>query len=170
MLKFCKVRNVRTPERGTSRSSGVDLYIPYYSEEMKQTVKQANNGISNVLLNEDCIVINPFCHILIPMGIKVFIPEGYDLVMHNKSRLASVQGLIYGAHVIDADYEGEVFASIINTNQYSREVSWGQKLIQCILREVNLETWQECSEEEMKVNYNGRKSERGEGALGSTGI
>ena len=67
MMKYSKVREVRSPNRGTSDSAGIDFYIPTGYDQK----------------------IMPGESILIPSGIKVDIPNGTMLQVCNKSGIAS---------------------------------------------------------------------------------
>ena len=165
-MKFAKIRDVKSPSRGTSKSSGIDFYVPNGTEEYLAVFAEKNPLCR---INEMGCEIPKHCRAFIPSGIKVAVPEGYDLVAHNKGGVAVKKGLIFGAQVVDEDYEGEVFISIINTCDFSVWLEWGEKITQMILREVNYEFPEECTIEELQEIYKQRGSERGEGALGSTG-
>ena len=62
-MKFCKVRNVKSPVRGTGKAAGIDFFVP----------------------NNFSAIIGPHSDLLIPSGIKVEIPEGYMLMAADKS-------------------------------------------------------------------------------------
>ena len=68
LLRFAKVREVRSPERGTPGSAGIDFFIP---EDFPNTALFPNRDV------------------LIPSGIKAQIPEGYMLMGADKSGIAS---------------------------------------------------------------------------------
>ena len=82
ILKFAKIRKVKSPIRGHSLDAGIDFFIP---EET---------------LDEICLP--PHTRICIPSGIKVNIPKGWALVAHNKSSIAHGLGIHTMADVIDA--------------------------------------------------------------------
>jgi len=75
-MKVQKLRNVKTPSRGTSASAGIDFYVP---EDFETTT------------------LKPGQSVLIPSGIRVQIPRGYALIAFNKSGVAVKQGLSVGA-------------------------------------------------------------------------
>ena len=161
-MKYTKIRNVKSPSRGTSQSAGIDFYIP----------DDWNNGNPRSVAPGD--------RLLIPSGIKVNVPSGYALIAFNKSGVASKKGLIVGACVVDEDYQGEVHLNMINTNNphdifidgaYVKEsgfvtVTPGEKLTQFILVPVNYANPEEVTETELYEEL----SERGDGGFGSTGI
>lgn len=145
MLNFIKVKDVKSPVRGTEKSAGIDFFVP-------QSFRSCN--------------VNPACDMLIPSGIKVKVPEGFALVAFNKSGVATKKQLIKGAEVVDEDYQGEIHIHVINTGTKPVRISAGDKLIQFILLPVGYDMPNELpSEEEL---YGGVATERGTGGFGHT--
>lgn len=162
-MKIFKVRNVKTPTRGTAKSAGIDFYVP-----------------------EDFPVadLEPLNDMLIPTGIKANIPEGYMLMAAEKSGVATSKSAcikagrkpkldangsatVLGAKIVDEDYQGEIHIHIINTGFHHICILPGMKIAQFILVPVSYDTIEEVtSEEEL---YNGVETQRGEGGFGSTG-
>jgi len=161
-MKYSKIRDVKSPNRGTPQSAGIDFFIP----------NDWNGGAP--------MDLQPGANILIPSGIKVNVPTGYALIAFNKSGVASKKGLIVGACVIDEDYQGEVHLNVINTKQefethcegvYYKDPGFvqlvpGEKLLQCILVPVNYANPEEVELE----NLYEEESLRGSGGFGSTGV
>jgi dUTP pyrophosphatase len=141
-MKILKCRNVKTPSRGTSKSAGIDFYVP--------------NDI-------DAISLEPGQDALIPSGIKVNVPKGHALIAFNKSGIATKSKLIKGAEVVDEDYTGEIHIHVFNAGRGLSVITPGQKLIQFILIPVNYEGVEEV------VELDSIETERGEGGFGSTG-
>lgn len=142
-MKLQKLRNVKTPNRGTSVSAGIDFYVP----EDFETVS-----------------LKPGESVLIPSGITVQVPRGYALIAFNKSGVSVKQGLSVGACVVDEDYEGEVHLHMINTSSKDQVIATGQKLVQFVLIPVAYFDVEEVEE------LQSRNTERGEGGFGSTGL
>ena len=165
-MKFAKVRSVKSPCRGTQKSSGIDLFVPNYNENFVIDFKSKNPYAP---VDDTGILVHSLKRILIPSGIKIAIPDGYDLVGYNKSGVANKKGLILGACVIDNDYEGEIYISLINASDETQKINFGEKIIQVVLREVSYENVEEVSIEDLTQLYNQRESERKEGGFGSTG-
>lgn len=176
ILKFTKVRDVKSPTRGTSLASGIDLFVPTFDEQFIQDLTVKNPGL-NIPGNHSYIVVNmpddkkiflaPHHRLVIPSGIKLLGVPGYSYNMHNKSGVATKKGLIFGAEVCDADYQGEVHLSIINTSPNIVEICEGEKLLQILIEPVVL-----CPLEEVATAeelYADSESVRGEGWQGSTG-
>jgi len=142
-MKVQKLRNVKTPNRGTTASAGIDFYVPEDFET---------------------ISLKPGESVLIPSGIKVQVPRGYALIAFNKSGVAVKQGLSVGACVVDEDYEGEVHLHMINTSDKDQVVATGQKLVQFVLIPVSYIDVEEVEQ------IQSRNTERGAGGFGSTGL
>lgn len=140
---FTKVRDVKSPTRGTSGSAGIDFYIPTNEEYLLQPGEAVN----------------------IPSGIKVVIEHGYAGIFFNKSSMA-VKGLQVGACVVDADYRGEVHLHVRNTSNDAILIYGGQKLVQMLIMKVELTNIVQLGTDEYKMYEN---TERGEGGFGSTG-
>lgn len=143
-LRFSKVRNVKSPGRGTPGSAGIDFYVP------------AEIGP---------ITLHPHNRVLIPGGIKADVPDGYALIAMNKSGVASKKGLDVLACVVDSDYQGEIHLNVVNTGEDIIIIEPGEKLVQFLLIPV-----EHCPVEEVPLGelYTA-ESERGEGAFGHTG-
>jgi len=142
-MKIQKLRNVKTPNRGTSASAGIDFYVPEDFETAS---------------------LKPGESVLIPSGIRVQVPRGYALIAFNKSGVAVKQGLSVGACCVDEDYTGEVHLHMINTSNKDQVIATGQKLVQFILIPVSY-----MDVEEVEVLPE-RNTERGTGGFGSTGL
>lgn len=153
-MKICKVRNVNLPTRGNpdkdglgvSRSAGIDFYLP----------------------NDRTVEIGPGDDALIPSGIVAEIPEGYMMMMADKSGRATRNKLMVGAKIIDEDYEGEIHLHVFNLGETEVTLYPGEKVCQGILVPVAYEDIEIV--EDRKLLHVGRKSQRGTGGFGSTGL
>lgn len=160
-MKFAKVRDVKSPERGTEKSAGIDFFVP--------------NDFPTVMLGAGL-------DLLIPSGIKADIPEGYMLMAAEKSgvvtsREAAIRAgrtpkqgafnsvIILGAKIVDGDYQGEIHIHLINVGEYSVTITPGMKIAQFILVPVSYESLEEVPENELFEEVSGR----GDGGFGSTG-
>ena len=180
-MNYTKVRDVKSPTRGTSRSAGIDFYVPTFDNKFLDDLKNKNKNLSfdgirflggpldpaTLTADENISSIMLFEHerILIPSGIHVNIPEGYALIAHNKSGVASKKGLDILAEVIDEDYQGEVHLSIYNTGTEVQMIGQGEKLIQCILIPV---LYADLVEIENLETLYPVETERKDGGFGST--
>lgn len=144
-MKITKVRDVKTPTRGTNKSAGLDFYVPN---------------------TEKTIVLNPGGHAVIGSGIKVKVPKNHALIAFNKSGVAVLKRLQVGACVVDEDYQGEIHIHLQNIGPDVETVLPGDKIVQFILIPVLYAEVEEVSYEEL---YSNESTERGEGWKGSTG-
>lgn len=169
-LKFLKIRDVKSPVRGTVEAAGVDFFVPNYNEKFENDLREKNPAISinTVDNNELYIKLEPGHRVLIPSGIKTWMTPGTALIAANKSGVASKKGLIFGAQVVDSDYAGEVHISVINTSNDVVMIKTGEKLIQFIHTPVLLTEPEEV--DEYIFNSLHDKSQRGNGGFGSTGV
>jgi dUTP pyrophosphatase len=142
-MKYTKTREVRSPNRGTPGSAGIDFYIPTGFDQKIQAGGSA----------------------LVPTGIKVDIPNGTMLQVCNKSSIAVKKGLLVGAEIIDFDYQGEIFINVWNVSNLTVTLSSGSKLAQLILVPILFPELEQVDEGELFSEV----TSRGDGALGSTG-
>jgi dUTP pyrophosphatase len=143
-MKISRIRDVKIPTRGTSKSAGIDFFVPNDYPEL---------------------ALLPGNSALIPTGIKADIPTGYMLTAFNKSGVATKQLLIKGAEVCDEDYQGEIHIHVINVGTETQIITPGQKLIQFVLVPVFYDIIKDVPFEELYSET----TERGEGGFGSTG-
>lgn len=109
----------------------------------------------------------PFGRALIPTGIKLSIPEGYEIQVRPKSGLALNQGItvLNTPGTVDAGYSGEIKVIVFNTNNKSFTVGKGMKIAQAVLCPVMSGTFVNLTsidEDETK--------DRGDNGFGSTNI
>lgn len=141
-VKFKKIREVKSPVRGTENSAGIDLFIPEDFPEM---------------------AVFPNKSVLIPAGLKVDIPDGTMLVVANKSGIAVKKSLVAGACIIDSDYQGEIHINLHNIGRKAQVLKPGDKITQMLHQPIILSQLEEVDVIHEEV------SERGEGGFGSTG-
>jgi len=144
-LRIQKTRQVKTPTRSHEYDAGLDFYIP---DDMPW----------------DTFTVWPRNSILIATGIKVDIPDGFALFCFERSSVAK-KGLICGARVCDAGYQGEIHMQVINVGKDAVIIKPGEKLAQFILLPVVRTEVVVVSDRPLFDE----RSERGEGGFGSTG-
>lgn len=172
-LKFTKKRNVKSPERGTKRSAGIDFFVPKFTDVFKYDLKSKNPNVS--FLDNTSIMLAPSESILIPSGIKLNLMDlgghlyneelGVALIAYNKSGVAVKSRLDIGASVVDEDYQGELHIHVVNTSNDIQYISQDQKLVQFLLMPVLLYMPEEVDGFDLFDD----ESERGTGGFGSTG-
>lgn len=110
------------------------------------------------------IVVEPGKWKLIPTGLVMAIPEGYEAQVRPRSGLALKQGIsvLNTPGTVDADYRGEVGVILMNHSQEKLVVKRGDRIAQMIINKiehVNIEEVLEISE-----------TSRGQGGFGHTGV
>ena len=143
-IKFSKVREVKTPTRGTPGSAGLDFYIP---EGINASIPAGGD-------------------ICIPSGLRVDVPKGHAFVAHNKSGVALKKKLTVGACVVDEDYQGEVHLHLFNIGDSTVTLEPGEKITQFLLIPVQYPDVEVVPDKELFYS----KSTRGSGGFGSTGV
>lgn len=113
--------------------------------------------------NRDEMVLEPGESKLIPTGLKMEIPSGYEIQVRPRSGLALKYGItvLNTPGTIDADYRGELGVILINHGKEPFSITYGMRIAQLILAPVVQASFQVA--EELAV------SSRGEGGFGHTG-
>lgn len=104
---------------------------------------------------------------LIPTGIRLDIPDGYEIQVRSKSGLALNQGLfvLNSPGTVDSGYQGEIKVILFNTTNERIKINKGQKIAQAVLCPVVNGKWINL----VKVN-NIDKKDRNDNGFGSTGL
>lgn len=115
------------------------------------------------LLAAEAITLPPQGRTLIPTGLCVALPPGYEMQIRPRSGLALKHGLILpnAPGTIDEDYRGEIKIILMNMGQEIFFIERGMRIAQAIIAPVSRITWFEC------INLDA--TDRGSGGFGSTG-
>lgn len=114
-IKFLKTRSVKSPSRANKYDAGIDFYVPEFTEDFLKDLREKN---PDILIQPVSIVLMPGQRVLIPSGIHCQMASPHRaLIAANKSGVATKHGLIFGAQVVDYEYQGEIHISLINTNK-----------------------------------------------------
>lgn len=175
MIKFLIEQgyDVKAPERALG-NAGIDFFIPNYTDTFVKDFNEKNQLINAYLeptADGTFIVIREHGRANIPSGIRSFIPANVALEAQNKSGIATKHGLVYGASVVDANYQGIIHISLINTTNNVVKLPLGMKAVQFIPRLIDIspvEVYNNISLDEFYEDF--EFSNRGEGAFGSTGV
>ena len=113
---------------------------------------------------EKSVVLKPMERILIPTGISVELPEGYEAQVRARSGLAIKHGisLVNGIGTIDSDYRGEIKVILINLGDKEFTINSGDRIAQMVFIR------HEQAEFELVEELN--ETERGSGGFGHTGV
>lgn len=109
------------------------------------------------------IVLGSLDRVLIPLGLRLEIPEGYEVQVRPRSGLALKHGIgmVNSIGTIDSDYRGEIGAIIVNLSKEPYTIQPQERIGQLVLNKVEQIEWEVVE----KLS----ESERGSGGFGSTG-
>ena len=140
-LKVINQSEHALPEYATILSAGLDL--------------KAN-------LSES-ILLKPLQRTLIPTGLFIELPEGFEAQIRPRSGLAFKHGLtvLNSPGTIDADYRGEIKVLLVNLSETDFIVNNGERIAQMVIAKHEQIIWEPVIQLE--------KSDRGAGGFGSTG-
>lgn len=110
------------------------------------------------------IEIKPGGRCLIPTGLFIALPKGYEAQIRPRSGLALKQGLtvLNSPGTIDADYRGEIGIVLVNTSNQPVRIKDGERIAQMVIAKHETVEWETV--EELP------STERGEGGFGHTGV
>jgi dUTP pyrophosphatase len=113
-------------------------------------------------LNET-VTLQPLERKLIPTGLFLEIPHGYEVQVRPRSGLAYKNGVtvLNAPGTIDADYRGEVGVLLVNLSNEPFTIASGDRIAQLVVAKVEQIEWKPTSQLS--------ETERGEGGFGSTG-
>jgi dUTP pyrophosphatase len=130
------------PEYTTELSAGLDL--------------RANIDTS--------IILRPFERCLVPTGLFIELPKGYEAQIRPRSGLAVKKGItvLNTPGTIDADYRGEIGVILVNLSNEIAEINDGERICQMIISKHEVVEW-------IEVEFL-NESKRGAGGFGHTGV
>lgn len=110
------------------------------------------------------IVLAPLERVLVPTGIHIELPSGYECQLRPRSGLALKHGitLVNTPGTIDADYRGEIGVILINLSNKSFTINDGERICQMVVTEYSHVEWLETDDIS--------KTTRGDGGFGHTGV
>lgn len=129
------------PRYATTGSSGLDL--------------KANIDVS--------ILLNSLERCMVPTGLFLEIPEGYEAQVRPRSGLAAKHGIsvLNSPGTIDADYRGEIKVILVNLSNEPFTIEPGERIAQIVFAQIEQITWRDVN--------NISITERGDGGFGHTG-
>ena len=112
------------------------------------------------------LVLQPLARTLIPTGLCIALPQGYEAQVRPRSGLALRHGItcLNSPGTIDSDYRGELQIILINLGQEAFAITRGERIAQIIVAPVIRGQWHEVAALEPLA-----ETERGQAGFGSTG-
>jgi dUTP pyrophosphatase len=113
---------------------------------------------------EEQIVLKPMERKLIPTGLFIELPEGFEAQIRPRSGLAFKHGIgiVNSPGTIDADYRGEIKVLLINYGEQPFEINTGDRVAQMVVARHEKVNWEQVD------NLN--ETTRGAGGYGHTGV
>lgn len=134
-----------------------DLPLPQY-------MTPGASGLDIYAAVDDEVIIPPGKICLVPTGLSIAIPEGYEAQIRPRSGLALKHGitLLNTPGTIDADYRGEIKVIVINLGDKEYILKRGERIAQMVFSRVEKVELEETDDLEI--------TERGSGGFGHTGV
>ena len=141
-LKIVNTSDNPLPEYETTGSAGVDLRAQL----------------------QEPVMLKPLQRALIPTGLYIEVPDGYEAQVRPRSGLALKKGVtvLNSPGTIDSDYRGEIKVIMINLSNETTVINTGERIAQLIISKFEKVQFKEVDE----LN----ETERGEGGFGHTGV
>lgn len=120
-------------------------------------------GVDLVAHLDQPVVLKPLQRALIPTGLHMELPAGYEAQVRPRSGLAAKHGItvLNSPGTVDADYRGEVKVILVNLSSEDFIVNDGERIAQMVIAKHEQASWTEVAEL--------GATDRGAGGFGSTG-
>lgn len=130
--------------------------VPAYSTE-------SSAGMDVRACLQEPVTLQPLQRALIPTGLRIALPQGYECQIRPRSGLALKHGisLVNTPGTIDADYRGEIGVIVINLSNEPFTINNGERICQMVITRYSHTTWDIVDTLD--------ETERGEGGFGHTG-
>ncbi len=140
-IEIKNLRNIPLPNYATGDSAGMDLTAAI----------------------DAVVIIAPGKRTLVPTGIAIALPKGFEAQIRPRSGLAIKHGitLVNSPGTVDADYRGEISVIVINHGEEPFTIEPGMRIAQMVISAYQRVTWNEVDNLDSTV--------RGAGGFGSTG-
>lgn len=112
----------------------------------------------------DAVTLRPLERRLIPTGLHIALPQGYEAQVRPRSGLALKHGItvLNSPGTIDADYRGELMVLLVNLSSDDFTVNPGERIAQMVIARHETAVWEQVDMLDA--------TERGEGGYGHTGV
>lgn len=112
---------------------------------------------------EEPLVLEPLQRALVPTGLYIALPPGYEAQVRPRSGLAAKHGItvLNSPGTVDADYRGELKTILVNLSREPFEIVPGERIAQMVIARHEQVEWEQVEELDA--------TERGAGGFGSTG-
>ena len=113
---------------------------------------------------DEPVTLVPGARILVPTGLYISLPKGYEAQVRPRSGLALKKGvtILNTPGTIDADYRGEIGVILVNLSQEDFLINDGERIAQMVVAKHETIEWELCNTLD--------ETERGAGGFGHTGL
>ena len=141
-VKVVNAGNQPLPAYATSQSAGMDLRADI----------------------QEAITLSPMDRQLVPTGLRIALPAGFEAQVRPRSGLALKHGVtvLNSPGTIDADYRGELKVLLVNLSREDFVINPGERIAQLVIARHEVVQWETVE----KLD----ETERGEGGYGHTGV
>ena len=135
--------------------SGYD--VPFYATELSA-------GMDLKAAIVEPIELDSLCRAMVPTGLYIALPEGYEAQIRPRSGLAAKHGVTVcnSPGTVDADYRGEIKVILVNLSKEKFVINPGERIAQMVIAKYEKIEWDEVEVLD--------ETERGAGGFGSTGV
>ncbi|MCX7924726.1 MAG: dUTP diphosphatase [Fimbriimonadales bacterium] len=140
----------------TQEPDATDLPLPSYQTD-------GSAGVDLYAAVKEPLTLQPGERALVPTGIRIALPPGYEAQVRPRSGLAIRHGIgmVNAPGTIDSDYRGEVCVILINWGQEPFTIRRGERIAQLVIAPVMRVEWEQVNELPPTA--------RGDGGFGHTG-
>lgn len=112
---------------------------------------------------QTALTLQPLERKIVPTGLKIALPEGYEAQVRPRSGLAAKHGItvLNAPGTIDSDYRGEIGVILVNLSNSAFTIEPGERIAQLVVAKFEQIDW--------KLTQELTETARGEGGFGSTG-
>ena len=135
--------------------SGYDA--PFYATDLSA-------GMDLKAAIQEPIELDSLCRAMVPTGLYIALPQGYEAQIRPRSGLAAKHGVTVcnSPGTIDADYRGEIKVILVNLSKEKFVINPGERIAQMVIAKYEKIEWEEVEQLD--------ETERGAGGFGSTGV
>ena len=135
-----------------------DLPLPAY-----ETAGAAGMDLRAAVAEDEPMVLRPGARAMVPTGLRIAVPAGYEAQVRPRSGLAARSGVtcLNTPGTVDSDYRGEVKVILINLGEENLVIRRGDRIAQMVICPVVQAAWREAETLD--------DTTRGHGGFGSTG-
>ena len=130
---------------------------------LPQYATEGSSGMDIRANIQEIITLQSLERVLVPTGIFIELPAGYEAQIRPRSGLAVKQGItcLNTPGTVDSDYRGEIKIILVNLSAQEQLIQPGERIAQMVIQKVEKISWQEVDVLEV--------SARNSGGFGSTG-